>query len=214
MMFRRRDPQSTASRLRAAFYPRKGWRRGFDYVLQRVRRLPDTPHNIAFGFAWGTFASFTPLYGLHIPLTLLVTWLGRGNLLAGFIGTFVGNALTTPFIAVAAITTGNILLGREVGAHNFADIARAFAEAFGGLWQIGKSLFGFGEAAPGRLLPFFHDIFLPYMVGGAATGLLAGILAYFACRGIVAAYQMRRRRRLGGANGAGQRTQTLAAPGE
>lgn len=196
MIFRRRNPAGWWSQIREAFYPRKGWRRGFDYLVQRVRRVPDSPHRIALGFACGTFVSFSPFYTLHIPLTLGLAWLTRASLIGGFIGTFVGNFMTTPFIALGAIATGNLVLGRQVSTGSFAEIASAFGEAFGGLWQIAKSFFGYGEAAPERLLPFFHEVFLPYMIGGAILGVPAGLAAYWLSRGAVAAYQARRRGRL------------------
>ena len=40
-----------STRIREAVLPRRGWRRGIEYLGHRVRRLPDTPHRIALGFA-------------------------------------------------------------------------------------------------------------------------------------------------------------------
>ena len=52
MVFNRRDKLTLRDRLRQ-LVPRRGWRRGIDYVGHRVRRLPDTPHRLALGFAGG-----------------------------------------------------------------------------------------------------------------------------------------------------------------
>ena len=68
MVFKRRDKPPLLSRLREAVLPRRGWRRGIEYLGHRVRRLPDTPHRIALGFACGVFVSFTPFFGLHFVL--------------------------------------------------------------------------------------------------------------------------------------------------
>ena len=60
------------SRLREAVLPKRGYRRGVEYLGHRVRRLPDTPHRIALGFACGVFSSFTPFFGLHIVLAAVI----------------------------------------------------------------------------------------------------------------------------------------------
>ena len=72
MVFKRRVKPSLVSRVRAAVLPRRGWRRGVEYLGHRVRRLPDTPHRIALGFACGVFSSFTPFFGLHIILAVVI----------------------------------------------------------------------------------------------------------------------------------------------
>lgn len=207
MLFRRRARPGPAARLLEALRPRKGWRRGFAYLGQRMRRLPGTPHSIALGIALGTLVSFSPFYTLHIPITLALAWATGASLAGGFLGTFVGNGLTTPLIAGGAIATGNLLLGRDGVALDFGEIATAFAAALAALWQIAASLFTPAEVEVARLGPFWRDIFLPYLVGGAVTGLAAGALAYAGCRCAVAAYRARRRA------GSGGRPSPAAPPG-
>ena len=73
--------------------------------------VPDQPHRIARGLAAGVFLSFTPLHGFHFIVAALVSLAIRGNVLAAFVGTFAGNPLTTPFIALAAVGLGRRLLG-------------------------------------------------------------------------------------------------------
>lgn len=67
-MFKRRTPLSFWQWFKEGFYPRSGWRRVINYTSYRLKRLPDTPHRIALGFACGAFASFSPLFGLHFLL--------------------------------------------------------------------------------------------------------------------------------------------------
>jgi uncharacterized protein (DUF2062 family) len=74
MVFRRRDRPSFLDRAREFFYPRRGWGRAIEYVSHRVRRIPDTPHRIALGFACGVFASFSPLFGLHFLYAAGLAW--------------------------------------------------------------------------------------------------------------------------------------------
>lgn len=173
MIFRRRDPRPMLRRLRDLVSPRKGWRRGFAYVGRRVQRLPDTPHRIALGFACGVFASFTPFFTLHFVVAALCALTVRGNLLASALGTLVGNPLTFPFIAASSLTVGNWLLGSRVDPERF-HIGLAFRD----------------------LDRFLDKVFVPYLVGGIAPGLLAALAFYLVVRPLVAAYQSRRRLKL------------------
>jgi uncharacterized protein (DUF2062 family) len=175
MIFKRRDSPSLLARGRDLLRPRKGWRRGFEYIGRRVQRLPDTPHRIALGFACGVFASFTPLFSLHIAVGLLTALALRANLLAAALGTVVGNPLTFPVIAAAAIAIGGRVAGGGGGAAEGFELGAVFHDLSG----------------------FRDHVFLPYLVGGTPLGLGFGVLSYGLVRPVVAAYQRRRRKRLG-----------------
>src|SRR5699024_6471352 len=110
MIFKRRERPSTGQRLREAVAPRKGWWRGLDYINKRMRRLPDSPHRIALGFACGAFASFTPLFGLHFILAATLALVMRANILAALFGTVVGNPLSFPLISASALYTGRWIM--------------------------------------------------------------------------------------------------------
>ncbi len=171
MIFKRRERVPLWDRLRESLYPRKGLWRGMEYIRNRLRRLSDSPHRIALGFACGAVASFTPFFGVHIVLAAALAWLVRGNLLAAAFGTVVGNPLTFPFIAAFSLETGWRILGT----------GRLSAESgfsVGWLWEN------------------IWQIFLPYLVGGILPGLLCGVVCYWFIGPIVEAYQKRRRRRL------------------
>jgi uncharacterized protein (DUF2062 family) len=171
MIFKRRDKPPFWERMREFVYPRKGLWRGLDYIRKRLHRLPDSPHRIALGFACGAAASFTPFFGFHIVLAAALAWLLRGNVLAAAFGTIVGNPVTFPFIAAAALETGWRILG-TVTRHTESDFS------------------------VGWLLENIELIFLPYLVGGILPGLLCGVVCYWFIGPIVEAYQNRRRRRL------------------
>src|SRR5918994_7101736 len=97
-MFRGRHPIPLWRRLRGWLWPHIGWRRLGTYLVKRLTRLPGTPHSIAAGFACGTAISFTPFIGLHTLLSVLLSFLLRGNYLAAVVGTLVGNPWTFPVI--------------------------------------------------------------------------------------------------------------------
>ena len=193
MVFKRRDRPPLLSRLREWVYPRRGYRRGIEYLGHRVRRIPDTPHRIALGFGCGAFVSFTPLFGLHILAGAGLAWVLRGNVVASVIGTLVGNPLTLPFIAGLSLTLGRRILGHGVSGRDFGRIAEAFSQAAVGIWESLLGMFGMGHAQWGKLSLFFYDMAWPYFVGGLLPGIISGIACYYLLRPLVAAYQARRR---------------------
>jgi uncharacterized protein (DUF2062 family) len=196
MVFKRRDKPPLLLRIREAVLPRRGWRRAIEYLGHRVRRLPDTPHRIALGFACGVFASFTPFFGLHFFLAAGVAWLLRCNVFASLVGTFAGNPLTFPFIASTSLWLGRKILGYGVSGRDPSRIQNAFSQFFVGLWETVLSFFGYGHSQWGKLTLFLQDVLWPYFVGGVLPGLIASIAAYYVTRPLIAAYQARRRARM------------------
>lgn len=194
-MFKRRKPRSYSQLATELIYPRGGWRRASQYVMHRIRRLPDRPQRIARGFAAGIFVSFTPLFGFHFIASVLVALLIRGNLVAALLGTFFGNPLTFPFIALLSVSLGRWLLGIE-GKLQPHRIFEEFANASGEVWN--NLLAPFSERmAHWQKLEFFWDsYFLPYFVGGFIPGLLASIVGYYLTLPLIRAYHKRRTRQM------------------
>lgn len=195
MVFKRRNKLGFGRRLLHVVAPPKGWRRGVEYLGHRIRRLPDTPHRIALGLAFGTFISFTPFFGLHFFLAVGLARLFGGNVLASLLGTFFGNPLTFPLIASFSLGFGRRILGHGLTGRDFGRVTDAFAEFFVGFWESFWSLFGYGDAQWGKIGRFMEDIWVPYLVGGILPGIVCAILVYFLSRPIIVAYQARRRAR-------------------
>ncbi|MEL6128122.1 MAG: DUF2062 domain-containing protein [Pseudomonadota bacterium] len=209
MVFKRRDPQSFLSWVRQGIYPKTGWRRAASYMVHRLRRLPDSPHRVARGLACGVFVSFSPMFGFHFVYAALLAWLIRGNILASLIGTFFGNPLTFPLIATLSLWIGRGIFGLGGGQTSSVDfeiVALAFAKAFLGVWQTMKSFVGLGPAAWDKLGAFFHELFVPYFIGGLAPGCLTSFVVYSLAVPVVRAYQARRQDRM--------RVQALKQAGE
>jgi hypothetical protein len=196
MIFKRRHKAPFWGRMREALYPRKGFWRGMGYVRKRLHRLPDSPHRIALGFAFGAFVSFTPFFTLHFFLAAGLAWLFRANILASLFGTIVGNPLTFPLIATGSLWLGRYLLGRGGGASSFEAVTHAFAKGFNSLWATTQSWFGYGPSKLDGLLLFLDDVFLPYLIGGIGPGIVCAVVSYWIIGPIVAAYQERRRKKL------------------
>lgn len=171
-MFKRRHPLPILKRAGGWLWPRIGWRRSGAYVAHRLRRLPGTPYRVAAGFASGAAISFTPFIGLHFVLAALLALLIRGNVVAAAIGTVVGNPWTFPLIWLWIYTLGNWILG------------------------------GPGLTALPDNLSFHHFIesplrvFLPMVVGGIPTAIVAWFVFFWPLQSTIAEYQKARRRRL------------------
>jgi uncharacterized protein (DUF2062 family) len=171
-MFRRRQSIPLGRRLRGWLWPQIGWRRLGTYLVKRLTRLPGTPHSIAAGFACGTAISFTPFIGLHTLLSVLLSFLLRGNYLAAVVGTLVGNPWTFPVIWLISYQLGHALLGSAP-----SEIAPLEEPELTSRWHDLKALIW------------------PMTVGGVPLGALAGLLIYLPVVRVVAAYQNARRRR-------------------
>lgn len=94
-----------------------GWRRSSLYWRHRIVRLKESNNNIAAGLAIGAAISFTPLPGAHIAGAAALCLIFRLNIIAGIIGTFVGNPWTIPLMWWAAYRVGQftfLSLGLEV----------------------------------------------------------------------------------------------------
>ncbi|WBU61028.1 DUF2062 domain-containing protein [Paracoccus albus] len=194
-MFKRRKPRSYSQIATELIYPRGGWLRAGQYVLYRLRRLPDQPHKIGRGVAVGVFVSFTPLHGLHFLIAAVISWLIGGNILASLLATFVGNPITFPFIAYSSTW-----LGREIlGTHGYLSpkmILNEFADATTQLWRNIHAAFGPETAHWDQLRSFFYDVYLPYLVGGLILGTFAAIAAHYMTVPVIRAYHRRRARKL------------------
>lgn len=187
----KRNPRSYLRIVAEFFYPRGGWYRAAQYVIHRLRRLPDPAHRISRGIAVGVFASFTPFYGLHFLTAAILAWLFRGNVLAALLATFVGNPITFPLIAELSVNLGHALLGQDVVMH-LPEILSSFAAATNDLWMNFRSLFTDDVPNWSQIRRFYDAVFLPYLVGGLIPGTAAGTVAYILANPLIHAYQRRR----------------------
>ncbi|MGC6485249.1 MAG: DUF2062 domain-containing protein [Candidatus Puniceispirillales bacterium] len=138
----------------AFFWPRKGIKRGWIYLLMRMLRLRSTDYALAAGFASGVFASFTPLIGAHILISCAVAWLIRGNMLMSVIGTAVGNPWTFPLIWALIYSVGSLIIGVDPVLQDVSGVTyTTFLEA------------------PGT-------VFISMIVGGVVTGSCFGLVAF------------------------------------
>lgn len=190
-MFKRRIKRTTLRKVIDFLYPPGGFGRAWRYVAHRIQRLPDPAHRISRGIAAGVFACFTPFFGFHFVFAALLAFVLRGNIVAALLSTFFGNPLTFPVIAGLSVDMGYAMLGRD-GGISVRRVFNAFGRAGHDLWANFRAIFTEARTDWGGMSTFFHDVFLPYLVGGLLPGVVAGCLAYVISRPVIAAYQKAR----------------------
>jgi uncharacterized protein len=195
LVFKRRDALHWTRWATDLVYPRSGWRRATNYVLHRLRRLPDKPQRIARGLAAGMFVNFPPLFGVQMVSAALLAWAVRGNVLAALLATFATNPLTTPFVALGSLELGHWMLGTDMGLE-FEALGGAFANAGVEIWENVLAIFGPQDTHWYRLETFFHTIYLPYLVGSLPLGVVFSVASYYLSQPLIEAYQKLRSKRL------------------
>lgn len=174
MLFRRRETESFLERMRVHLWPRRSWTRSSRYVAYRLRRLSDTPHAVALGFAVGVFIAVTPFLGTHMVVAALVAWAIGGSVVAALLGTFVGNPLTYPVFWYSTYELGNLILGGDEPRPRIDLSGGIFRTSIEQLWPILK----------------------PMTLGAVPVGLALAALSYALVKPMVDAYRRRRRRGL------------------
>jgi uncharacterized protein (DUF2062 family) len=175
MLFRRREAESLIERIRVHLWPRRSWTRSGRYIVYRLRRLSDTPHAVALGFAIGVFTAATPFLGTHMVMAALLAWVIGGSIVAAVLGTFVGNPLTYPLFWYSTYEVGNLMLGGGTEQPRIDLSAGIFQTSVEQLWPILK----------------------PMTLGSVPIGLALAALSYVLVKPMVDAYKHRRRRELG-----------------
>jgi uncharacterized protein (DUF2062 family) len=185
-MFKRRKPQPVHHRVGNLIWPRIGFRRSMTYIWHRVARLHGTPHSIAGGFAAGAAVSFTPFVGSHFVLAAILAWVTRSNVVAGLIGTAVGNPWTFPFIWFWVYEVGR-KLGAGGAGHAQPDALAIIVNLPG---VMGRALLSFD--VDWAYLNNLWAVLWPMIVGSIPTSILVWLAFYLSLRPVVATYQHKR----------------------
>lgn len=193
MIFKRRDPKSWGRSMAEFLWPRGGWARAFHYVKHRMRRLPDSPERIARGIWAGVFVTFTPLFGMHFIVAVLIARAMKGNILASLMATFVGNPVTFVFIALSSLKSGHWILGTELQQGELRALSRKFSDAGSDLWHNVISIFTSDQMDWSGLAIFSRDVFYPYLIGGILSGVFFATLSYYLAVPVLRVYQKRRK---------------------
>ncbi|MBS9715466.1 DUF2062 domain-containing protein [Pseudohalocynthiibacter aestuariivivens] len=196
MVFKRRDKRPIWQIVTDFFYPRGGWARAYRYVKHRMHRLPDPPDRIARGIFAGVAVCFTPFFGFHFFWAVIVAKLMRGNIFAALLATFFGNPVTFPIIGALSLSLGHFMLGTTFEESANATLVAKFIAAGADFKDNFFALFTDKGADWSNLSEFYSEVYLPYLVGGLAPGVIAGTIAYYLSVPVITVYKNRRKGRL------------------
>ena len=158
--------------------------RPWTHYVRHVVRLRDHPDAIARGVAAGMIVAFSPFFGFHIVLGLLLASLVRGSRLAVLPPLFLTNVFTAVPVYTfcyrvgAALIPGRPLNIRAVLQRPLASDSLGWRDRLHALMAQGWDLFG------------------PLLLGGLIVGGLAAALSYPLTIRLVRRYRHRRSQRL------------------
>ncbi len=176
MLFQRRIPPTRSERFRTLVWPRRSFARSFKYGGKRVLRITASPHAVAAGLAVGVFAAFTPFFGFHLIIAIVLAYFLAGNIAAAALGTTLANPLTLPFIWGSTYELGRFVIS--------GDIESAPPLHLGHALQTMK----FSEV--------WSPLLKPMLFGSTILGAFFAVIAYFVTRFAVTVFRRRRLERL------------------
>lgn len=188
-MFSRRTKKSLKKKCRDFFWPTIGWKKTVRYYKNRAFRLKDSPHSLALGLAIGIGISLTPFLGFHIILTAALCLLFRANVIAGLLGTLVGNPTTFPLIWLGTYVLGCYMTGFHPDLETFKTV-------------FSKDI----------IHTHFYEIFMPMTTAGIVCGVALGVITYYPLKKGIETFQKSREERKRDA--ATRRAALLSASGD
>ncbi|EJF81934.1 DUF2062 domain-containing protein [Bartonella doshiae] len=185
MLFRQRESVDFVKRIRLWLWPRRSFSRSLSYIRKRILRISATPHKVALGFAIGIFLACSPLFGMHIVLAVLFSWILRGNFAAAIIGTIFSNPFTFLLIVMADYKIGYLCLSL------FSDVNEISLSQIRTLFD-GITL----SNVPLLFKSAWNSIMRPMLLGGALLGFILGSLSYIGVYRAIARFQQKRYKKI------------------
>ncbi len=140
------------------------------FVKTRILHIDDSAERIARGIAVGLFTAFLPVFGLHIPLALLLAAILRANKVMALLFIWVSNPFTAVFIYWPCYKVGSFVLGLfKSGHHVDPEQLSAMLDVFS-IHVITTQLF---------TVEFWQQVWVVCSVAGTETlvgGILLGLL--------------------------------------
>ena len=173
MLLARRTRPGFWERMRGSLLPRIGYRRAWQYRLQRIARMAGSPYYLAGGVALGTALALTPWFGLHFFLAFLLARLLRVSFPLALAFTLLNNPWTLPLIMAGDYELGRAILGKsQIGLPPIEHIT----------WSY---LLHEGEA-----------LLLPLTVGSTPVALAGYLAVYWPLKRKISSMQAMRRTKL------------------
>ncbi|MBL7215408.1 MAG: DUF2062 domain-containing protein [Phycisphaerae bacterium] len=164
------------------------------FIKTRILHVDDSPERIARGIAVGFFTAWLPLFGLHIPLSLIFAAILRANKAMALLFVWVSNPLTALFIYYPTYRVGRFALGffRETPTVQPEQMQSMFAQVL----SVKRIFLEFFTV---DLWKQFWDVFthagLEMLIGGVLLGLIVAKASYWASLTLIKRFRDKRRRR-------------------
>lgn len=141
-------------------WPSMGWYEALRFFEIRVKRQKGSVEYVAKGLAIGVATSFLPFIGFHLAIILAACFIMRSSMIAGVVGSLVGNPWTFPVIWLWCYNLGQLILGSGMHVESIP-----FELSF--------------EAITTNFMMFWWEVLWPMTVGGVPTGLLLGFMTFY-----------------------------------
>ncbi|WOC15164.1 hypothetical protein MP213Fo_06150 [Pseudochrobactrum sp. MP213Fo] len=161
-------------------WPRRSFSRSLRYMGKRITRITASPHAVAAGLAVGVFAAFTPFFGFHLILAIVLAYLIAGNVAAAALGTALANPLTIPFIWGGTYEIGRMIVDENGQAKSVPLTKILESEVF--------SRMSFTE--------LWQPVLKPMLFGSLVLGLGCAFAVYVVARWATGRYRDKRRQRI------------------
>jgi uncharacterized protein (DUF2062 family) len=147
-------------------------KRSLRFFYLRLLRLKGQPEEVAGGMAIGVFIGMTPTVPLYTVLAVLIAFIMRKSKLAAALGVWIANPFFLPFIYILDYKVGQAITGIQAPSFIFKDFS------FAHFLNLGWNISG------------------PLLLGGAVTGGILAVPAYFLTKRVVILYRKKRQKRL------------------
>ncbi len=122
-------------------------------LLKSLAREGLDPARVSAAVFVGVFMGLVPIYGFQALAALGIAVLLKLNKPLTFAGTCISNPLFQPFLAVAAVELGNLVMNRPV-VTTLSEIRRLDTGSFLQAWILGSVLLGLILATLGALATY------------------------------------------------------------
>ena len=136
---------------------KKSWYRYWQYYKLRILRLKENPSQIARGFAAGVFAGCLPLMGVQFVISLLLSFLVKGNKFCALIGTWISNPFTYVPLFFLNFKVGKLVLNL----------------------LMPDNISEFSVKAPNSITDLGQDITIALSVGSLIVASVASVITYY-----------------------------------
>ena len=123
--------------------------------FKKILSIDAHPGHIATGFAVGVFISFTPFFGLHTPMAIILAFIFRLNKLTCITGVWVNTPLTIVPVLAASYKLGELILGNKPAQISFTSLEWSSLKQYATAIILGSSVLGFFAALAGYALCYW-----------------------------------------------------------